>query len=525
MLARIHTAIRALQAWARALSPLSLLLAFCSFLALRALIVHGLEPLGVYDEGLLFTNAQMMRDGRVPYRDFYSNYPPGIFQLVRAVIALGVAPIWGMRALTFAVRIMTALAAGWVVGRARAGRFCLATATAVLVLQADLGLAAYAYTYAALLLLVVLALWPVSDRSSWRSIGCGAVFGGVAYLRHDVFVYCGLQLLMLETAWWLARKRSLLFDGARQLGEFSFAAAAMVLALWCPVLVRAGPTRVLHDLLLDPAVLAMPARVLPLPALFDPVSIDALGLSVPGLVGERTRLCLALTAIAILASVCAIVRALISGAPLPRIRPMLVRTAFALATLPQALGRTDYWHVVFGMPLVLTAGFASLDRRVAQLCALLALLPWFAERTPFIGYQDALRLWRSNDELFVTDERAQVAQFLREQTHPGEPIFVGCDTHRRMIANSMDVYYFAHRPGATRYMQFDPGLATGAKAQQEMIADLKRTRPRVVLRQGSCFWDEPNASRIEGASLLDDYLADRYAPSGMVGPFQVWQPK
>src|ERR1700722_16490985 len=42
------------------------------------------RPLGFYDEGLLVTDGFLLSRGAIPYRDFYANYPPGSFLVVRA---------------------------------------------------------------------------------------------------------------------------------------------------------------------------------------------------------------------------------------------------------------------------------------------------------------------------------------------------------------------------------------------------------------------------------------------------------
>jgi hypothetical protein len=516
---------RALGRSAMRVEPIDVLLAVCALFALRALLLRGLEPLGIYDEGLLFTNAQMMNDGRVPYRDFYTNYPPGIFQLVRGVMLLGLPPIWGVRLLALLVRVVSALGAGWLAGRARGGRFCGATACAVLVLQSTLRLVSYAYTCAVVLAMVIIASWPAPGAKRSSRLLCGAIIGVLSYFRHDLFVYMMVLLAAIEVPFWSIRRRSLLFGSAREFAELAAGALTTALVLWLPVFARAGVGRVVHDIMLDQTRFIMPARVLPIPPLFTPLTIPALDVTLPALFVERLRLCLLFTAVAVLASAGACLFMLLrEREPTAKTRRMVLISMFTLATLPQALGRTDYWHAAFGLPLVLAALGAALGRRAAQIAALMALLPWFSEGVRFIGWEDAKRLWRNrSDAAFMSPERSALASFVDAETAPHEPIFVGCESHRRIIVNPLDVYYWAHRPGATRYMQFDPGLATGPEGQSQMVADLERTRPRLVLRQPWCVWDEPNASRNEGVALLDHYLAAHYRPAGNIASFQVWR--
>src|SRR5579884_2868558 len=67
--------------WAPALLVLGVLSIVCGLIATRADLWADLN---VYDEGLLLTNAQMMAHGSLPFRDFYTNYPAGIYELLRA---------------------------------------------------------------------------------------------------------------------------------------------------------------------------------------------------------------------------------------------------------------------------------------------------------------------------------------------------------------------------------------------------------------------------------------------------------
>src|SRR5258708_2813166 len=53
--------------------------------ALRATVGGLHRPINSYDEGLLLTDANLLLMGKVPFRDFYSNYPPGIFLVLAGI--------------------------------------------------------------------------------------------------------------------------------------------------------------------------------------------------------------------------------------------------------------------------------------------------------------------------------------------------------------------------------------------------------------------------------------------------------
>jgi hypothetical protein len=81
------------------------------------------------------------------------------------------------------------------------------------------------------------------------------------------------------------------------------------------------------------------------------------------------------------------------------------------------------------------------------------------------------------------------------------------------------------RPGATRYMQFDPGTVTSTEGQLEMVADLQRSRPHILVLDAGCSWYEPNDSRNEGATILDDFIALHYRPYRSVAGTALWRLK
>src|SRR4030095_2278960 len=84
--------------------------------------VYGLyAPLSAYDEGILLTNTMLVMMGQVPYRDFYSNYPPGIYLTLAAIFKIFGATARVARVLGLTLRLaLVALAArlgGRIVGR------------------------------------------------------------------------------------------------------------------------------------------------------------------------------------------------------------------------------------------------------------------------------------------------------------------------------------------------------------------------------------------------------------------------
>ena len=119
------------------------------------------------------------------------------------------------------------------------------------------------------------------------------------------------------------------------------------------------------------------------------------------------------------------------------------------------------------------------------------------------------------------ESRRDVLAFVATHTRPGEPIFVGNNQHRRATFNDLTLYYLAQRPGATRYLQFDPGQVTRVEVQREMIAQLEARRPTVAVLLEGGYSPEPNKSIHPGSSLLDEYVASHYEIADSSGVYRM----
>ena len=95
------------------------------------------------------------------------------------------------------------------------------------------------------------------------------------------------------------------------------------------------------------------------------------------------------------------------------------------------------------------------------------------------------------------------------------PVFVANPRHDRVRVGDPLLYVLLERPNPTRYDVMQPGVVTTAPVQREMVRDLERARPEVVIRWLSPVADqrEPNGvGRSSGVRILDDYISANYRP-------------
>jgi hypothetical protein len=107
----------------------------------------------------------------------------------------------------------------------------------------------------------------------------------------------------------------------------------------------------------------------------------------------------------------------------------------------------------------------------------------------------------------------------------GAPVLVAPPRFDRVRVGDPLLYVILDRPNPTRYDVMQPGVVTTAAVQREMIGDLARARPRVLVR-----WLDPRASELEpngsarssGVVLLDRWLAARYRPGPRFGVYATY---
>lgn len=486
--------------------------------AVAATVHRFQDRVGIYDEGILLTDSYLITTGAFPFRDFYSVYPPGVFLLIVATWKVLGVSISATRLLGLAIHLSIAIAAGHLAGRAAGRSFSWFGAGVVLLWISPLGLPPYAWLAAlavALLAMCVAVTW--SDRwyvvapapRAWRPAAfcTGALLGAVSAFRHDLFVYLTavLAAVLLIVAIWNPSSRKALIANTLPVVA---GAAAVTVVFWVPSFVLGGVERTLGDLYFDLSKYVMPAREHSL-TLDGPTPIRV--------VMAALLFCLAAPLMA--GGLVLLAR----GQPRELVASLLLGV-LAIAVLPQMVRRFDGWHILYSVTPGL-ALFAVLAERLASnsrlpralvgvvAAGLILFLAW-----PLIPGPSALRGLRlptfgsreSGMPAYQYEWRRDVLRFIEQQSLPGEPIFVGNNQHRKVTFNDLTLHYLAERPGATRYLQFDPGQVTREEVQREMIAQLETSRPKVAVLFEGGYSPEPNPGIVEGSSLLDEYLAAHY---------------
>jgi hypothetical protein len=472
--------------------------AFLSGITIR----WGINP---HDEGLVLQAAARISDGQLPYRDFYANYGPGQYFLVA-----GLDLVFGPSLLSWRI-VRVALDA--TVG-------VLAYALARRDAPEPLALGAWLAVAAAMAFPSIPSPNPAAIALGLGAIllaprapaGAGALAGVAVAFRIDV----GLAVAAGAA---LAAARA----GGRRAVALAAAVAALVGAVLLAPVVLAAPAR-FWEQTLGFALDEQRLQRLPLPGAWD-------GGFEPNKILQHYFPYVLLAGAGLWAAVTALERAALRvWAPGP----------LAAAGVGYLLARADEYHLI---PLaavlpVMLATAAAREHRAGRtpaaiaLAAVLALIALHGLDRKRIQALDPPPL--AALEVDVADGvRAPEAEaralgsldrYVRARVPPGEPIFVANPRHDLVKAGNPLVYVLLDRPNPTRYDVMQPGVVTTAPVQREMVGDLERARPELVVRwlNPVAAEAEPNgAGRSSGVRILDRYLRRRYHERRRFGDYAV----
>ena len=458
----------------------------------------GINP---HDEGLILQAGARVADGQLPYRDFYANYGPGQYFLVG-----GLDLLFGPSLLTWrVVRVVldaTVAVLAYILARRDAPE-PLALA-AWLAVAAAMALPSIPHPNPAAIALGLGAIL-IARRSP---VSAGALSGLAVAFRFDLGLSAAVGAM-------LAASR-----GGSRLVTVS---AGMVGAILLAPFVLAAPGE-FWDQTLGFALDQQSLQRLPLPGAweggFEPNRL--LQYFFPYVLLGGTALWL--------------VVAIRQRVP----RHLWAPFPLALAGVAYLLARPDVFHLIplaAVLPILLVTAAAEERRagRTAWAVALVILVGLIAlegldrKRIQALSPPPlaALDVDIADGVRAPADEARALnalALYVRARVPPGRPVFVANPRHDLVKVGNPLVYVLLDRPNPTRYDVMQPGVVTSRPVQRELIADLERARPDLVVRWQSPVADQPEpngAGRSSGVRILDRYLEDTYESEARFGDYEV----
>ena len=122
------------------------------------------------------------------------------------------------------------------------------------------------------------------------------------------------------------------------------------------------------------------------------------------------------------------------------------------------------------------------------------------------------------------DEVAKTVSFIRDNTRPGEKIYVGNTVHwKDDFGGSTILYFLSERLPSTKYYELLPGLVTDREVQKEIVESLSKERVNLVVLQDIDFKVSDRSKAPQESLILDAFLEKAYKRVKKYGKYNIYK--
>jgi len=466
------------------------------------------------DEGLLLAYPEQMLNGKLPYRDFETFYPPGNLLVLLATYQIFDFSFIAERAVGLFYRLAILAAIFLIVKR---WSFVLAVgatviATLIIKLTQIVAFAWWGGVACALWSIVFLTLVNLRSR-----VAVAGLLGGAALLfRQDL----GPAVILASLPYWLS------MTGRQRVFYLASFAVALLPLVWITVI--AGIKPVFDNLFFYPVLICNTARRLP-------ISLDKMELVI--LLGFHF--------LAVIVNLLVSVILMREKGANPNAKLLLSVSLLGLAVTPQALQRFDTIHLAFAM-------FCSVPIFPCTICILLArvvnwrpsprregivfatilcVLVGIGTMKPSLRGIYSVSAEISSVPLEVKDRKVplgsaaefrtinRIASLMQMFSRPGERLFVGPRDLRRTVASEVYFYHlFSWLEPASYFLELNP---LSANREGSRLASDIASADWLVLNRFYDNWNEPNASGHFGPDAPNQIVKSQFLVRAEIDTFIV----
>jgi hypothetical protein len=512
-------------------------------------------PFLYYDEGFAVFNATRIMEGDVPYKDFWTIYPPGQFYVLAAIFKtfgtnLLIARIYDT-IVHFVIVICTYLIAKKITSHSLSLLACVVT-TLLLAIADSYAYAVFPAMALALLSILSMLQYTQTGQRRW-ALSAGLLTGMTTLFRWDIGLYTGISValtILFSHFFQMTQETKLpakeLLKPSKLLSTLFGGALFIVLPCYGYFICRSGFGNLWTQAVIFPTTMLHEVRWLPYPSLI-PSSLPYT-LNIFAFIATNSEFSnwlrfyvpLVIYGIAFYDLSLSLLRKRVVYNP--HFFGTTTLTILGVLLFAQALSRYDYIHVLPSsivaflviIPIIHRGvlNFHNLVLRYYFVTAVFVLVVFyflFPVRSILISTKNfsPLGCYSHIDRagcIYISKDQEQAVEFITMHTRGGESIFVGNRRHDLISINDVGFYFLSNRPSATKYHDLFPGVATTRSVQEEIVDDIKLKSVQWVVLVNVPESRESNASAVSsGVHVLDDFIRSAYAPIVKFGNYEIWK--
>jgi hypothetical protein len=506
------------------------------------------SPFNLFDEGSAVFNAVRIMQGDMPYKDFWTTYPPGQFYVLGLVFYAFGTHVLAARLYDTILRFCLVVLIYTIARRLSPRWLSFLAASVAVVLLSSVGHYAYAVFPAMTLCLcaLVASMASLDKRRPSLFVLAGVLLGIASLFRWDIAFYgmvsIGASVILVNFSVRNPNER-MRPVGLQPAVLVTAGFAATFLIGYACIIAQCGFHALFDQAVVFPATKIPAIRRLPFPA-FTQIFDVATMFSVSARTGFYNWLKFYLPlSIYVTAFFC-------YGRFLLKTSPVLERTElfggiasslFGLLLFNQAYSRFDYIHVVptsilmwvtvAHMFQMCTKKMGQLSKAASCIVPVMLAMPYFYFQLPeIVSSSKNFSLMHRHSSLeraagvFTDRDQQDAIEYIHAHTSESEPIFVGNLRHDMLFVNDIGFYFLANRTCATGYHELCPGLADSLPVQKEIIQDISSHNVQWIVLVDIQQSTEPNASSIStGITVLDEFIRENYRSATQFGIYHIWK--
>ncbi len=194
-----------------------------------------------------------------------------------------------------------------------------------------------------------------------------------------------------------------------------------------------------------------------------------------------------------------------------------------IGTIPYLFSRSDAPHFNFINILALTLFFYtvfSIKNFKFKHFAISLLIPLFLISRPLLTQIRETQNFNnlpSKEYSFYSEPLAKTAQndtlekvyeYIKTNTKPSDPIYIGLYDHTRIFTNNALLYFLLPNKIATKYHELHPGITNTTEVQKTMIQELRQAKYIILWDNFLC--EKNESCKSSEAKSLDEYIKNNY---------------